>query len=79
MKSFLRRRELVHERRKANLAEPLATRILLPCTARNVVHLTLKRSFSTQSDHSIQILQRGECSLLQEAANDIPNPREGPP
>jgi hypothetical protein len=49
MKSFLRRRELVHERRKPNLAEPLATRTLLPCTARNVVHLTLKRSFSTQS------------------------------
>ena len=35
MRSFVRRRELAHERRKANLAEPLATKSLSVCTAKN--------------------------------------------
>jgi len=49
MRSFVRRRELAHERRKARLAEPLATKSLSACMAKKFADLSQKRSFSTQS------------------------------
>jgi len=52
MRSFVRPRGRPFERRKANLAEPLAPKIWSPWMAKNFVTQTEKQSFSTQSARS---------------------------
>jgi hypothetical protein len=48
VRSFVRRRELACERRKANLAEPLATKSSSSCKAKKFAVRSHKRSFSTE-------------------------------
>jgi hypothetical protein len=47
MGSFMRDEELAHERRKADLAEPLATKNWSICTVKKFVDLAEKQNFST--------------------------------
>jgi len=60
MRSFVRRRGLPHERRKANLAEPHAPRSWSPWTAKKFVTQPEKQSFSTQSAYSVEKLPYSE-------------------
>lgn len=55
MRSFVRGRELAHERRRASLAEPFATKSLSACTAKNFINQSQKRSFSTQSAQPVNL------------------------
>ncbi|WP_148055931.1 hypothetical protein [Octadecabacter sp. SW4] len=56
MKSFARRRELAHERRKTNLADALAAESWLICMAKNFAALGQKWSFSTKSAYFVEKL-----------------------
>jgi hypothetical protein len=58
MRLLVRRRELAHEQRKANLADPLAAKGSSACTVKNLTDQSQKQSFSTQSAlyrHSLHV------------------------
>jgi len=60
----MRRRELAHERRKTNFAEPLATENWAACTAKKFVGQAQKRCFSTQSALSLNPLRYARKAAL---------------